>query len=97
MLTPRRRAIHRDPLAIPIHPLLAAAYPVVFLFATNAAEQVTLEPLWLPLLVSVGAAVALTGLLWLLVRDIRRAALLATVLIIGFFGYGHLGWQFPAW
>jgi len=32
-----------------LHPLLAAAYPVLFLFAQNAAEQVTLQPLWAPL------------------------------------------------
>ncbi len=76
--------------SVPVHPLLAAAYPVVFLFATNADEQVTLQPLWIPLLVAMAGAAAVTGLLWLLVRDLRRAALLATVLVIGFFGYGHL-------
>ena len=42
MLTARRRAIHHDLGAIPLHPLLAAAYPVIFLFTVNAAEQVTL-------------------------------------------------------
>ena len=42
--------------SLPIHPLLAAAYPVVFLFAANAAEQITLEPLWRPLRTAVGAA-----------------------------------------
>ena len=43
------RRLGLDWTALPIHPLLAAAYPVVFLFAINAAEQVTLAPLWLPL------------------------------------------------
>ncbi len=35
--------------AIPVHPLLVAAYPIVFLFATNAADQVTIDPMWAPL------------------------------------------------
>ena len=59
MLTTPRRGGHRgriDLSALPIHPLLAAAYPVVFLFATNAAEQVTLAPLWGPLAAAVGGA-----------------------------------------
>ena len=43
-----------DWASVPIHPLLAAAYPVVFLFAANADEQVTLQPLWTPLLYAVG-------------------------------------------
>ena len=45
-----------DWTAIPVHPLLVAAYPVVFLFATNAADQVTLDPMWAPLAMAVGGA-----------------------------------------
>ena len=74
---------------LPIHPLLGAAYPVVFLFAANAAEQVTLEPLWRPLLLAVGGAAVVLAIGWLLLRDPWRAALLTTVGVIGFFGYGH--------
>ncbi len=89
MLTARRRAIHRDLGAIPLHPLLAAAYPVVFLFATNVADQVTLGPLWLPLLISVGAAAAVLVLLGLLTRNWLASGLVTTVLVVAFFGYGH--------
>lgn len=78
-----------DWASLPIHPLLAAAYPVVFLFAANADEQVTLQPLWTPLLYAVGATAVVLAVLWLLLRDAWRAALLTTVLVIGFFGYGH--------
>lgn len=76
--------------ALPIHPLLAAAYPVVFLFAANAADQVTLAPLWLPLGVAVAAAALLVVDLRLITGEWHRAALVATVLVIGFFGYGHV-------
>jgi hypothetical protein len=89
MLTGRRRAIHRDLGAIPLHPLLAAAYPVIFLFATNAADQVTLAPLWLPLLISMGVAAAVLVALGLLTRNWLASGLVTTVLVVSFFGYGH--------
>jgi hypothetical protein len=76
-------------LALPIHPLLAAGFPVLFLFATNAAEQVSLAPLWIPLAAAVGGAAVVLGAFWLLTRDPYRAGLMATVVVIGFFGYGH--------
>ncbi|MEA2650767.1 MAG: hypothetical protein QOI85_488 [Chloroflexota bacterium] len=78
-----------DWTAIPLHPLLAAAYPVVFLFATNAADQVTLDPMWAPLALAVGAACVVFAAATLLLRDWHRAALMTTVLVAGFFGYGH--------
>src|SRR5690606_4573073 len=79
----------RDLSAFPFHPLMAAAYPVVFLFALNAAEQVNLDPMWLPLLISVQVAAVLLVGLELLLHDWYRAGLISTVLIVGFFGYGH--------
>lgn len=82
---PRRRSL----ADLPAHPLLVAAYPVVFLFAKNAAEQVSLQPIWTPLLLSIGAAAVTLGVLWVMLRDVDRAALLATVAVIAFFGYGH--------
>lgn len=74
---------------IVLHPLLFAAYPVLFLFAQNAAEQVTLEPLWAPLAVAVAAAGALLLLLTLLLRNVVRAGLFATLAVALFFSYGH--------
>ena len=80
---------HRDWTTLPVHSLLAAAYPVIFLFALNIAEQVTLAPLWLPLALAVAGAALLLGILRLASRNWQRAALLTTVLVAGFFGYGH--------
>ncbi len=82
------RPFRLDP-SFPIHPLLAAAYPVVFLFAANAADQVTLQPLWLPLFVAVAGAAVAFGALWALLRDPWRAGLVVTVLVTLFFWYGH--------
>mgnify|MGYP000091253556 CR=1 FL=1 len=89
MLTRRRLPGQPDVGALPVHPLLAAAYPAVFLFAANAAEQFTLDPLWFPLGAAVGGTAVVLGLLWLLTRNAHVAGLLTTVLVIGFFGYGH--------
>lgn len=74
---------------MPFHPLLAAAYPVVFLFAVNAAEQITPDPLWGPLLLAVGAALVTLVVARVMLGDWHRAGLVTTVLVVGFFGYGH--------
>lgn len=89
MLTAGGRTLHRDAASFPLHPLLAAAYPVLFLFATNAAEQVNLDPLWVPLALAVGDTAMVLVILGLLLREWHRAGLLTLVLVIGFFGYGH--------
>ena len=90
MLTARRGPLHPRIRALPLHPLLVAAYPVVFLFATNASEQVTLAPLWEPLTLALAATAIVLLDMRLITRDWHRAALLTTVLVIGFFGYGHV-------
>lgn len=101
-LLARRAAL--DWLSVPIHPLLAASYPVIFLFAANAADQVSTDSLWIPLLIAVtGAAVVLMAI-GFVSGDWNRAGLLTTVLVVGFFGYGHawnaiatiFGAQWPA-
>ena len=89
MLTRRSLGSQSDVGALPFHPLLAAAYPVVFLFAANATEQISMAPLWLPLVVAVGGAAVVLAVLWAITRDPYRAGLLTTILVIGFFGYGH--------
>ena len=90
MLTARRGPIQSRIPDLPLHPLLIAAYPVLFLFATNAAEQVTLDPLWRPLALSLAATAIVLLDLRLILGDWHRAALLTTILVIGFFGYGHV-------
>jgi hypothetical protein len=74
--------------AFPLHPLCFAVYPVLALLAFNRAEvdiSSGLRPLLLSLL--------LAGLLLLIshgiLHDWRRAALVATILLILFFSYGH--------
>ena len=86
--TPRRR-LERRPFAVPIHPLLAAAYPIVFLFAVNVADQISVEPLWMPLALAVTAAAVLFAALSAVTREPHRAALLTTLLVSLFLWFGH--------
>lgn len=79
-------AIRRWPSAI--HPVLFAAYPVLFLWSQNLAEAEAGEVLP-PLLVATAVAGVLTIALGLILRDIRKAALILTPLILGFLAYGH--------
>ena len=71
-----------------IHPLLFAAYPVLFLWSQNLGETNSRDVL-LPLIVLVGIAAAATFLLGLVFGDRRRAALIVTPLLIGLLMYGH--------
>jgi hypothetical protein len=82
--------VNRTPgRAWPIHPLLFAAYAVLFLFAENVAE-VGLRDVVPPLGRSViGAALAL-AVAGFLLRDLRRGAIVASALLAAFFGYGHV-------
>ncbi|MGH2446085.1 MAG: hypothetical protein ACRDGD_08615 [Candidatus Limnocylindria bacterium] len=90
MVTARASKSQLDPTLLPLHPILAAAYPVLFLFAQNVADQVTLGPLWGPLAVAMaGGGVALV-VGRILIGDWRRGALLATVVAALFFSFGHV-------
>lgn len=74
---------------VPFHPLGVAATPILFLFAENQVQQITLDPLWRPL--GIGLLLAFTlllscaALLW----DWQRGALLASLLLAGFYSFGH--------
>jgi hypothetical protein len=89
MVIPRGRGGQSDLTTLPFHPILAAAYPVIFLFAINSDEQVGTAHLWLPLLLSVGITAVVFLVLRLVIGEWRRAGLMTTVLVVGFFGYGH--------
>ena len=73
----------------PLHPIGLAAAPVLFLFAENQVQQVTLDALWRPLAMAVllAAALLFTGaaLFW----DWWRGALLASLAVALFSSFGH--------
>jgi hypothetical protein len=71
-----------------LYPLLFAAQPVLLLYATNSTE-VRFNAVVLPLLVSVACAALLVLTLLTVLRDVTRAALVASLLVIGFFSLGR--------
>lgn len=76
-----------------LHPFLVAAFPVLFLFAANIREQLSLQPLWVPLALVLGVA-AVTLLAALGIGRLGgvgrgRAALAASLLILLALTYGH--------
>ena len=73
----------------PIHPFLFAVYPVLALLAVNISE-VNLASGWRSLLLSISTAGLLTIAFFAVFRGWQRAALLATILLILFYSYGHV-------
>ena len=71
-----------------LHPVLFAAYPVLFLWSQNVAEADPADVV-VPLLITTGAAAILTVLLGRLFRDVRRAAVAVTPIVIFLLVYGH--------
>ena len=74
----------------PVHPLLLAAWPVLFLYGQNVGE-LQLAELVVPLVVVVaGRAAASWWSAAILVRDGRRAALIVSGLAVALLLYGHV-------
>lgn len=71
------------------HPLLLAIFPVLFLFAHNIA-QVSLQQLWIPLVVAIAVAALLWGLAAAGLRDRQKGGVLASLLMTLLLSHGHL-------
>ncbi|HEX2766928.1 MAG TPA: hypothetical protein VHR55_09875 [Candidatus Limnocylindria bacterium] len=84
-----RRAFSRDWLSWPLHHVLIAAYPILYLVSINVGEVDVREAL-IPLGVSIGAALALFAVLVLVGVAARRAALVVSIVAVGVLMYGHV-------
>ena len=73
---------------MPLYPFFFIAYPVLALLGFNINE-VESSVLWRPLILLLLSAIILFVLLWVLLRDWHRAAVLLSVVIFFFFTYGH--------
>ena len=86
--------------SLPLHPLLFAAYPVLFLYAQNV-DFTPLSDALLPMIVVLAAALLLLLALYAILRDAARAGLLVSLFALLFFSCGHFvdlleGFQLPA-
>jgi hypothetical protein len=75
---------------IPLYPVLLAAYAVLFLYASNLALVLPVDAA-APLARAVGAALLAWAVLALLLRDVRRGAIVAAALVVAFYAFGHVG------
>ncbi len=79
-------------LGLPLHPFLAAAYPVAYLYAQNVHEAIAPFEVLLPLGLAIGFTLVVLLLFRALTGSWPVAALISTVLVALFFTYG-LAWQ----
>jgi hypothetical protein len=75
---------------LPVHVLLFAVYPVLFLYAQNLQGQVTPRELVLPLLVCIAGSLLVGSVFWFVFRDIQRAGLATSIVIVLVFSFGHV-------
>jgi hypothetical protein len=78
---------------LPIHPFLAAAFPVVFLYAQNVHEAIAPFEILLPLGLGLGITVAVLLAFRALTHSWAAAGAIGTLLVGLFFTYG-MTWQF---
>lgn len=74
---------------VPLHPLLFAAYAVLFLYSANLEQVLPIDAV-APLARAVVAAGALTAVLALVLRDVCKGAIVASALVIAYFAFGHV-------
>jgi hypothetical protein len=72
--------------------ILFAFYPLLFLWAVNISQIVPTVVIR-PFLYTLIGSVILYGILYLVFRDLVRAGLIGTLLLIAFFSYGHIYYQ----
>ena len=79
---------------IPVHPLLFAAYAILFLYAANLALVLPVDASrrW-P--VRVAAAALVWAVLALVLRDRPTGAIVATAVVVAFFAFGHVAVAWP--
>lgn len=77
------------PLArYPVHPFLFAAYAVLFLYAENLAD-VLLVDVGKPITTAALQAIVAFATASILLRSYRRGAVVASALLIAWYGFGH--------
>ncbi|MFP4467246.1 MAG: hypothetical protein ACLFP1_09355, partial [Candidatus Goldiibacteriota bacterium] len=77
----------------PLHTPLLALYPIIFLFTYNISEMY-LNEIFMPLLISLGCALGVFGILYLFMRDVIKSGIIASSAVIFFFAYGHIAAAF---
>jgi hypothetical protein len=76
-----------------VHPFLLAIYPILFLWNSNKQELSATNyavDVLVPLVISVALTAVLVGVAGLVLRNWKKAGLLAAFYVVLFFSYGHI-------
>jgi len=71
-----------------VHPLLFSIIPILSLYSANI-RQASPSMLLIPTLITVGALVPFLLLAWVVIRDIYKSAIIASIFSVLFFYYGQ--------
>jgi hypothetical protein len=82
--------------AVVIYPVLFAVFPILFLYACNIREM-SANQIVIPLVVSVLFTLFLWAILYLILRNIRKAGLATTTFLFLFFSYGRFYGLLEKW
>ena len=74
---------------VPVYPLLFAAYAILFLYAANLALVLPVDVV-APLARAIAGAALVWAVFAVVLRDVRRGAIVATAAVVAFFAYGHV-------
>ena len=77
---------------LPFYPALAAAYPVIYLYAQNVQEAIAPAEIFIPLAICIGITLAVISVVGALTRAWAGAALATLLLVVLFFTYG-MAWD----
>jgi hypothetical protein len=84
--------------ALPLHPFLAAAFPVLFLYAKNVRYAVTFRNVLGPLVVTLLGTGVVFAVTWLLLgQNALAGAIVTTVAVILFFSIGPIHEEAGEW
>ncbi|MGD8458210.1 MAG: hypothetical protein PVF83_17680, partial [Anaerolineales bacterium] len=74
---------------IPLHPIILSVYPIFALMAFNLGEF-PLSDAIRSLLISFFSSLVIWFILWIILKNLEKSALLSTLYLIFFFSYGHI-------
>ena len=74
---------------VPVHPLLFAAFAVLFLYAANLHEVLPVDAA-LPLARNVVGAAIVLAVLSVVFRSVARGAIVATAIVVAYVAFGHV-------
>jgi len=75
---------------VPFHVILIGVFPILAFLANNISEVYSFWVILRPMIVSLIGNLILFGVVWLLLRNIAKSALITTFLFTLFFSYGFL-------